>query len=159
MSDRGSDRGLPAAILVADGNPADLELILRALGSDGHAAHAATVLDGESVLDFVFARGAWRERAGAPPLRLLLLDLRLPGVDGLEVLREIKRDPRTRALPVVILSASADERDVARAYRAGANGYVAKPMDFGEFRDAVGGLVSYWLDLNVPPPAPAFLPD
>ena len=134
-------------VLLADDDAADAELILASLGTAaGHRVHVAR--DGEEALDFLFGRAAHAARASATLPRLVILDLKLPKVTGLEVLRQIKHDPRTRLVPVVLLTSSAIGRDVALAYAFGANSYVQKPMDFGEFRQTVGRVGEYWLTVN-----------
>lgn len=139
-------------ILLAEDNPDDEALTLRALRRANVTNRIVVVRDGAEVLDYLFGTGAW---AGQPSNKLpqvVLLDLKLPKVDGLEVLRRIRTDPRTRLLPVVILTSSNEERDRIEGYRLGANSYVRKPVEFGQFADAVRALGLYWLLLNEPPP-------
>lgn len=112
--------------------------------------------DAETALDFLFCRSSYTARASDPPPRLVLLDLALPKVGGLEVLRAIKEQARTRPIPVVMFASSNDERDVVRSYRLGANSYVEKPGDFRRFREVVRRLGLYWLTMNVPPPSEGF---
>jgi CheY-like chemotaxis protein len=142
-----------ADVLLAEDDPADAELILASLGATGLAARVHVARDGEEALDFVFARGAYDGRSVARLPKLVLLDVKLPKVTGLEVVRVIKLDPRTRPIPVVLLTSSNLNRDVALGYEYGANSYVQKPVDFGEFREAVQRLATYWLTVNVPSPA------
>ena len=145
-------------ILLVEDNPDDVELTLHALRG-GHLANSIVVArDGEEALDFLFCRGPHSKRSFDSPPRLILLDLKLPKVDGLEVLREIKKDPRTQAIPVVILTASREESDLINGYHLGANGYIQKPVDFDHFRQTVKQLGLYWLVVNEPPPASAFRP-
>ena len=149
---------LDATVLLAEDDAADVELILTSLGGDGLADRIHVVRDGEEALDFVFCRAAYMGRAAMPPVRLVLLDVKLPKVTGLDVLRHIKRDPRTSTIPVVMLTSSNLGRDVALGYELGANSYVQKPVDFGEFRQTVQLLGSYWLTVNIPSPPAAHLP-
>ena len=145
-------------VLLAEDDPADAELILKCLdeclGRSGDRVHV--VRDGEWALDFLFARGVYQGRPPEARPRLVLLDLKLPKVDGAEVLARMKGDPTLRAIPVVVLSSSNVERDVARCYRLGANSYVQKPVDFVRFREVVRQLGRYWLEANEPPPPGAF---
>lgn len=143
-------------MLLVEDNPADAELILASLGGEHRADRMHVVHDGEEALDFLFCRGAYADRVFDKPPRLVILDVKLPKVGGLEVLREIKRDPRTRSIPVVMLTSSNIERDVARGYHLGANSYVQKPMDFGQFRETVRWIGRYWLTMNEAPPSGAF---
>jgi two-component system, response regulator len=145
-----------AQVLLAEDNASDAELILLALGQENLSSLVHHVEDGEEALDFVFCRGAHTGRSfGAPP-RLVILDIKLPKVSGLEVLREMKRDARTFAIPVVLLTSSKIESEVARGYRLGANSYVQKPVDFDLFRTAIQRLGRYWLSVNEPAPPLAF---
>jgi two-component system response regulator len=145
-----------AEVLLAEDNPSDAELILLALGQENLPGLIHHVVDGEEALDFAFCRGAYAGRSFVAPPRLVILDLKLPKVSGLEVLREMKRDVRTYAIPVVLLTSSKIESEVARGYRLGANSYVQKPVDFDQFRTAVQRLGRYWLSVNEPPPPLAF---
>jgi CheY-like chemotaxis protein len=142
-------------VLLADDNPADAELIMLSLGADlvGRIHH---VHDGEEALDFLLCRSGYAHRSLEPPPRLIVLDIKLPKISGLEVLEEIKRDPRTRAVPVVLLTSSRLEEDVARGYQLGANSYVQKPLQFERFRQIVRQLGAYWLAANEPVPSRAF---
>jgi CheY-like chemotaxis protein len=135
-------------ILLVEDNPQDAELAIRALQKNHLANHVHHVKDGAAALDFLFARGAYADRAAHVPLKVVLLDLKLPKVDGLEVLRAIKSDERGRAVPVVVLTSSKEDRDLAEAYRLGANSYIVKPVEFDSFRDAVVQLGLYWLVVN-----------
>jgi CheY-like chemotaxis protein len=143
-------------ILLVEDNPDDVELTLHALRQEKLANHIEVARDGEEALDFLFCRGPYAQRSFEQPPRVVLLDLKLSKVDGMEVLREIKKDPRTRAIPVVILTASREESDLANGYHLGANGYVQKPVDFDNFRNLVKQLGLYWLVVNEPPPPAAF---
>ncbi len=143
-------------ILLVEDDPADVELTLHALRQNRLANRILVVRDGEEALDYVYCRGAHSARTLNRPPRLILLDLKLPKVNGLEVLRQIKSDPRTKAIPVVILTASKEERDLMDSYQGGVNSYIQKPVDFDEFRATVKQLGLYWLLVNAPPPSSAF---
>jgi CheY-like chemotaxis protein len=136
--------------LVED-NPGDAELTVRAIRRQVAAAEVEVVGDGAgaAALDFAFTTGAYADRALGPTV--VFLDVKLPRIDGLEVLRRLKGDPRTREVPVVVLSSSREERDLAESYRAGANSYVVKPVDPDEFERVVGLVAQYWLTLNQQP--------
>ncbi len=144
------DGGVVEVLLIED-NPADAELTLRALRKHRLADAVEIARDGAEALDFLFGSGdgakpRWR---GGP--RLILLDLKLPKIDGLEVLRRIKLDPATKGIPVVVMTSSQEERDLVESYRLGVNSYVVKPVDFEQFTEAVGQLGLYWLMLNKVP--------
>jgi two-component system, response regulator len=141
-------------ILLAEDSTADAELVLHSL-ADGIPVRMHRVHDGEEALDFLFGRRAYGDRAAAPLPRLVLLDLNLPVVNGLQVLSELRRHPRTWALPVVLLTSSNQEHDVAESYRLGVNSFVQKPLEFTKFRELVRRLGEYWLTINEPPPASA----
>lgn len=135
-------------ILLVEDNPDDEELTLRALRR-GNVANQVTVThDGVEALDYLFCRGKFGERDGAQIPAVVLLDLKLPKLGGLEVLRQIRADPRTSMLPVVVLTSSSEDEDMIRSYRSGANSYVRKPVNFAEFASAVSQLGLYWLLLN-----------
>lgn len=138
-------------ILLVEDNPHDVELALRALDQNRLANRVHIVRDGAEALDFIFCTGAYADREGRDRPYVILLDLKLPLVDGLEVLRRVKGDPRTRTIPVVVLTSSREERDVVRSYELGVNSYIAKPVDFEQFAEAVRQLGLYWLLLNQPP--------
>jgi DNA-binding response OmpR family regulator len=114
------------------------------------------VRDGEEALDFLFNRGAFADRPAVPPPGLVLLDLNLPKVDGLQVLKEIRAAESTRAIPVIILTSSREERDLVESYRIGINSYIQKPVGFDEFQDTVRTLGLYWMEINQPPPKRLF---
>jgi two-component system, response regulator len=137
-------------ILLVEDDPNDVELTLRALRQHNLANRVRVLQDGAEALDYLLGPGpAAARRTGEP--RLILLDLKLPKVDGHEVLRRLKADPVTRAIPVVILTSSAEERDIARSYRVGANSYIVKPVDFDGFSAAVVQVGLYWMVLNQVP--------
>ena len=139
-----------ADVLLVEDDSADAELILTSLGDDAVRGGVHVAPDGEDALDWVFCRGQYADRAiGATP-RIIILDVKVTKVGGLDVLQEIKRDPRTAAIPVVMLSSSNLVRDVEAGYRLGANSYVQKPVDFEQFRDTVRQLGAYWLTVNEP---------
>jgi two-component system response regulator len=142
-------------ILLVEDNPADVELTLHALRENKLANSIQVVRDGEEALDFLFCRGGFQNRSYDSLPRMILLDLKLPKVDGLEVLRAIKEDPRTRSIPVVILTSSKEDRDLINGYQLGVNSYIQKPVDFVQFRDTVRQLGLYWLVVNAVPPVPA----
>jgi CheY-like chemotaxis protein len=137
-------------ILLVEDNPSDLELTLHALKRHRLANRIEIVRDGQEALDFLFAA---TPRPNGPP-KIILLDLKLPKVDGLDVLRAIKADPVTRAIPVIVLTSSREESDVVEAYKLGVNSYVVKPVDFEQFTEAVRMLGLYWLLLNERPKVP-----
>jgi two-component system response regulator len=137
------------SILLVEDNPDDEELTLRALRQGNIANEVAVAHDGVEALDYLFGRGKFEGRgASAKPPAVVLLDLKLPKLGGLEVLKAIRADPRTSMLPVVILTSSSEDEDMIRSYRSGANSYVRKPVDFAEFTSAVSRLGLYWLILN-----------
>ena len=145
-----------AEILLVEDNPDDVELTLRSLRTHRLRNPIEVVRDGEEALDFLFCRGAYSKRSFEDPPRLVLLDLKLPKVDGLEVLRQVKDNARTKAIPVVILTSSKEERDMVNGYQLGVNSYIQKPVDFDQFRETVRQLGLYWLLVNEPPPPNAF---
>jgi CheY-like chemotaxis protein len=134
-------------ILLADDNPTDAELTIRALEIGGVSQQVVWVQDGEAALDFVFRRGMYAQRAAGNPL-LMLLDLHMPKIDGLDVLTQIKADPRTRSTPIVIMSSSDQASDMAQSYELHANSYIVKPVDFREFTEQVSLLGRYWTRVN-----------
>jgi two-component system, response regulator len=138
-------------ILLVEDNPNDAELALRALKKHNLANHVAVVTDGEEALDFVFARKKYEHRKIESGPRIILLDLKLPKVDGLEVLRAIKGDLRTKIIPVIVLTSSKEEKDIVESYKLGVNSYILKPVDFDKFVDAVKDIGYYWLLLNQSP--------
>jgi len=138
-------------ILLVEDNPNDVELTLRALKKNNLTNKVHVVRDGAEALEYIFATGAYASRDINHNPRVILLDLKLPKVDGLEVLRRIKSDERTKVIPVVVLTSSKEERDLVESYKLGANSYIAKPVDFDSFVRAVAELGLYWLLLNQPP--------
>lgn len=138
-------------LLLVEDDPQDLELTLRALKKAHIANHIVVARDGAEALDFVFGEGASAGRPITEQPKVILLDLKLPKVDGLEVLRRIKGDPRTKAIPVVMLTSSKEQRDIVESYQLGVNSYIVKPVDFEGFSAAVRELGCYWLLLNQPP--------
>lgn len=138
-------------ILLVEDNPNDLELALHALRRNNLANHIEIARDGAEALDFIFGDGAYSGRRIEDAPKVILLDLKLPKVDGLEVLQRIKADPRTCTIPVVALTSSREERDVVESYKLGVNSYIVKPVDFEQFTEAVRSLGLYWLLLNQPP--------
>jgi two-component system response regulator len=141
-------------ILLVEDNPDDEALTLRAFKKNNIANEVMVAHDGLEALDFLFAAGAYDGRNQSVQPALVLLDLKLPKLDGLEVLRRLRADPRTRLLPVVILTSSQEEQDIVNGYLGGANSYIRKPVDFRQFMDVVGELGLYWLVLNELPPRP-----
>ena len=140
-------------MLLAEDNPADADLILASLTKDGFAGAIQVVRDGVETLDFALCRGEYADRDRDLFLRVIVLDVKLPKIDGFEVLRQLKADPRTRSIPVVMLTSSNIDSDVTRAYELGANSYVQKPVDFERFRRTVRELGAYWMSVNEAAPA------
>jgi two-component system response regulator len=138
-------------ILLVEDNPDDVELTLDVFREHHIANRIHVVRDGAEALDFLFCTGAFANRSLQNGPRLVLLDLKLPKVDGLEVLHQVKVDPRTRAIPVVVLTSSREECDLTESYNLGVNSYIVKPVDIGQFTDAVQRLGHYWLLLNKMP--------
>lgn len=145
-------------ILLVDDNPADVELTIHTLRRSKLANQIHVVEDGPEALDFIFCRGVYQDRSFLQPPTVILLDLKLPKVNGLEVLRAIRADERTRPIPVVILTSSAEQRDLIDGYRLGVNAYIQKPVDFDQFRKVIEQIGMFWLVVNQPPPAEAFGP-
>lgn len=145
------DSRLPVDILLVEDNPNDAELTMRALRKNKIVNSIIHLTDGEAALDFLFARGQYAGRQLDPKPKLTILDLKLPKVDGHEVLKVMKSDPRTKALPVVVLTTSNEEGDLLKSYELGANSYIVKPVDFEKFIDVVRELGLYWLLLNEAP--------
>jgi two-component system response regulator len=138
-------------ILIVEDTQQDLDLALRALRKAKLSNRIQIVRDGEEALEFIFCEGQYAERKIQNGPKVILLDLKLPKVDGLEVLQRIKRDPRTKAIPVVVLTSSKEQNDVIESYNLGVNSYIVKPVNFEQFSEAVEKLGMYWLLLNHPP--------
>jgi CheY-like chemotaxis protein len=147
-------RGLETMILLVEDNPDDEALTMRALRKANVGNDVQVVRDGAEALDFLYGTGAYAGRDTSVMPQVILLDLKLPKIDGLEVLRRIRADGRTKILPVVILTSSDEEQDRIQGYALGANSYVRKPVEFVQFAEAVRQLGLYWLVLNEPPPPP-----
>ncbi len=140
-------------ILLVEDNPCDAELTIRALRKNNIANEIVHVSDGEAALEFLGGKGPWAASSGGAHQnpKVVLLDLKMPKVDGVEVLRKIRSDPVTQFLPVVVLTSSREDRDVVESYKLGANSYIVKPVDFEKFTEAVRSLGLYWLLLNEAP--------
>jgi len=138
-------------ILLVEDNPRDAELTLRALKKHNLANKVHVAKDGAEALDYIFATGIYAERNIHDHPKVILLDLKLPKVDGMEVLRRIRADERTKCIPVVVLTSSQEERDIVESYKLGVNSYIVKPVDFEKFLSTVQELGLYWLLLNKPP--------
>ena len=138
-------------ILIVEDNPNDAEMALRALKKNNLANNVLVVNDGEMALDFIFSKGKFAERKNNARPKIILLDLKLPKIDGLEVLKEIKSHAETKIIPVIVLTSSNEESDLMRSYQLGVNSYIVKPVDFDKFVDAVRDLGFYWLLLNQQP--------
>lgn len=147
---------MSSEILLVEDNPSDAELTLHALRKNKLANRILLARDGEEALDLLLCRGSFADRQFDEPPHLVLLDLKLPKVDGIEVLQEIKANPRTRSIPVVVLTSSKEERDLVKSYRLGVNSYIQKPVSFADFQNVVRQLGMYWLLLNSNPPSGAF---
>ena len=141
----------PADIMVVEDNPNDAMLTIRSLKQHNLANNLVHVTDGQAAIDYLFAKGAYSERNPLNLPKVVLLDLKLPKLNGLEVLSLIRGDPRTQILPVVILTSSQEESDLIESYKLGANSYIVKPVDFENFSKAIYEVGLYWLLLNKPP--------
>ena len=135
-------------ILLIEDNPEDVEITLRAFTKNHLANKIHVVRDGEEALECLFSTGQYAERSACSMTRLILLDLKLPKVDGMEILRRCKSDQRTKKIPVVVLTSSREERDLIGSYELGANSYVVKPVDFSQFTETVRQLGLYWITIN-----------
>jgi two-component system, response regulator len=138
-------------ILLVDDSQEDIDLTLHTLRAEKLANHVFIARDGEEALDFLFCTGAHSQRGFEHPPKLVLLDLKLPKVDGMQVLEQVKNDPRTKTIPVVLMTSSREERDMVTGYELGVNSYLQKPVDFEQFRKMVKLLGMYWLVTNQPP--------
>lgn len=139
-------------VLLAEDDPRDVEFTLEALRDHDLAADLVVVRDGKEALDYIYRRGGFQGRPEGFPV-VVLLDLKMPKVGGVEVARQLKSDPTTHTIPIVVLTSSAEARDLEECYRLGVNGYVVKPVQFGDFVGAVRQVVAFWVLLNEPPPA------
>lgn len=138
-------------ILLVEDNPNDVRLAMHAFQEQKIANHIHVARDGVEALEFIFCTGAYADRKIENGPKMILLDLKLPRVDGIEVLRRVKADPRTQMIPVVVLTSSHEDRDIVETYQLGVNSYIVKPVDFDQFAEAVQQLGYYWLLLNQPP--------
>jgi two-component system, response regulator len=138
-------------VLLVEDNPNDVRLALHAFKAHNLANRVEVARDGAEALEFLFCTGRYAHRRIEDGPKVVLLDLKLPLVDGIEVLRQVKADPRTQPIPVVVMTTSREERDVVDSYRLGVNSYIVKPVDFDQFTDAMRQLGLYWLLLNQPP--------
>ena|SRR5438552_1720054 len=151
--------GQTIEILLVEDDPRDEKLTILELQKRPLNLRIEVARDGEEALDFLFCRGRFSQRSAAHPPRLVLLDLKLPKIDGIEVLREVRAHPQTRAIPVVALTSSGEQRDLAESYKLGINSYIQKPVDFEQFRETIRTLGLYWLVMNQPPPDRVFDPN
>jgi two-component system, response regulator len=138
-------------VLLVEDNPNDVELTLHALEKNHFTNPIHVVRDGAEALDFIYGKGEYQARDTGQQPKVILLDLKLPKIDGLEVLRRLKADPATSIIPVVVMTSSREERDIIESYKLGVNSYITKPVDFEQFNQTVQQLGMYWLLLNQPP--------
>jgi two-component system response regulator len=138
-------------ILLVEDDPQDVELTLRAFRSENVQSRIEVVRDGEEALDYLFCRGEYEGRVTDQPPTLVLLDLKLPKIGGLQVLHELKSNAACQSIPVIVLTSSGEQRDIVESYRLGVNSYIQKPVDIGEFRKAIRALALYWLGVNRSP--------
>jgi len=139
-------------ILLIEDNPYEAELAIRSLKSNNIANDILHIDDGAEAIDFIFSEGIYKNKGHAQNPRLILLDLNLPKVDGLEILRRVKSDERTKMIPIVVLTSSREDRDIIESYKLGVNSYIVKPVNFESFSQAIAELKMYWLILNQGPP-------
>ena len=137
-----------AQILLVEDDPNDLELTLRVLRAEDPHLHIAVARDGEEALDYLLRRGAWKDRPSDEEPNLVLLDLKLPKIGGLQIIRELKSRSECAAVPVVVLTSSGEHRDIIESYQLGANGYVQKPVEISEFRASIRAIATYWLKVS-----------
>jgi CheY-like chemotaxis protein len=143
-------------ILIVDDNPSDVELMVHALRKSNLADEIHIAEDGAQALDFLFCRGAYAGRSFKTPPRVVLLDLKMPKLDGIEVLRAVRSDPRTKAIPIAVLTSSTEQRGLVESYNLGVNAYILKPVEFELFREGVEQIGMFWLGVNEPPPKDCF---
>ncbi len=143
-------------VLLVDDNPSDVELTVHVLRHNGLANSIHVAEDGKEALDFIFGRGAHQGRPVTDRPSVILLDLKLPKVDGIEVLKAVRADERTKAIPVVLLTSSKEQKDVVEGYKSGTNAFIQKPVDFEQFQNAIKQIGLFWLVVNEPPPEEAF---
>lgn len=151
MDQASTHKKQPIRILLVEDNDAHVKLILRAFKEDRLANPVHVVSDGEQALDYLYRRGDYQDPAKSPRPDMILLDLKLPKIDGLEILKTVKEDAKLKDIPVVVLTSSTDQRDVHEAYRHYVNSYIAKPVDFDKFRQVVEELDYYWTIFNTKP--------
>ena len=144
-------------ILLVEDDPKDIELTIEALGEHNLANEIAVARDGAEALDYIYRRGTFASRPAGNPV-VILLDLKMPKVDGIQVLNQLKSDEQTRSVPVVILTSSRETRDLDECYKLGVNAYVVKPVRFAEFIEAVKGIGVFWALINEPPPGSVLMP-
>jgi CheY-like chemotaxis protein len=151
--------GRSVEVLLIDDSPSDVELTIHVLRHNKLANSIHVAEDGKEALDFIFCRGQFKERSITDRPRVILLDLKLPKVNGLEVLKAIRADEHTKAIPVVILTSSKEQRDLVEGYKFGTSAFIQKPVDFEQFQKAIKEIGLFWLVVNEPPPADAFSND
>lgn len=144
--------GTPGLLLLVEDNADDEELALMAFEQGGISNRVIVVRDGVEALDYLFSRGIYRDRSPEDLPALILLDLQLPKINGLEVLQQIRNNPKTQLIPVVILTTSTEQKDLIESYSLGCNSYIQKPVDYDQFLRVIQQLGMYWLDINSPPP-------
>ena len=145
------------AILLVDDSSSDVELAVHALKQGRFASSVTVAEDGQAALDYLFCRGVHKDRRAVDRPTVILLDLKLPKIDGLQVLKILRADDRTRAIPIVILTSSKEPKDLAEGYKLGASAFIQKPVDFEDFRNTIQEIGAFWLVTNQPPPREAFL--